>query len=37
MVDGQILVADFLLAHQDVNSITAEARVAAKSLVARLP
>ena len=35
MVDGQVLVRDFALAHQDVSAITAEARAAAASLTER--
>jgi len=36
MVDGRVLVRDFAMTHQDVAAITADARTAAKALVARL-
>jgi 5-methylthioadenosine/S-adenosylhomocysteine deaminase len=36
MVDGRVLVRDFAMTHQDVAAITADARTAAKTLVARL-
>jgi 5-methylthioadenosine/S-adenosylhomocysteine deaminase len=35
MVDGEILVRDFALVHQDVTGITADARTAASTLTAR--
>jgi len=35
MVDGQVLVRDFAMTHQDVAAITADARTAARTLVAR--
>jgi len=35
MVDGQVLVSDFLLQAQDVSEIAANAREAARSLAAR--
>ena len=35
MVDGQVLVRDFALTHQDIAAISADARTAAASLAER--
>jgi hypothetical protein len=35
MVDGQVLVDDFALVHEEVTAITADARAAAAVLTAR--